>query len=138
MMKTLMILRGLPGSGKSTLAALIVGMIDRDHFSVSSHSADDHMVDEQGNYAFDRDKLYHAHMSCQAEVNNSMVVGFDLIVVHNTSTTEKELKPYLILAAQHDYKVVSLVVENRHGGTNVHGVPEETLVAMKNRFTVSL
>jgi hypothetical protein len=31
-----------------------------------------------------------------------------------------------------------LIVENRHGGVNEHGVPEEKLVQMKNRFEVQL
>jgi hypothetical protein len=31
-----------------------------------------------------------------------------------------------------------LIVENRHGGINEHGVPEEKLVQMKNRFEISL
>jgi hypothetical protein len=29
-------------------------------------------------------------------------------------------------------------VENRHGGINEHGVPEEKLEQMKNRFEVKL
>ena len=56
------------------------------------------------------------------------------IIVSNTSTTEKELQPYLELAKKYDYKVVSLIVENRHGNKDIHGVPEETLVKMENRF----
>jgi hypothetical protein len=29
-------------------------------------------------------------------------------------------------------------VENRHGGVNTHGVPEDKLEVMKNRFEVKL
>ena len=60
------------------------------------------------------------------------------IVVSNTFTTEKELQPYLELAMKYDYKVVSLIVENRHGSQSIHNVPEETLVKMKNRFSIKL
>jgi hypothetical protein len=30
------------------------------------------------------------------------------------------------------------VVENRHGGTNVHNVPEDKIEQMKNRFSIKL
>ena len=32
----------------------------------------------------------------------------------------------------------SLIVENRHGGKNVHGVPDETLEKMEQRFSIKL
>ena len=32
----------------------------------------------------------------------------------------------------------SIIVENRHGSVNEHGVPEETLWKMKNRFEIKL
>ena len=56
------------------------------------------------------------------------------IVVNNTFTSERELQPYLDLARQFGYKVFSVVVENRHGGTNTHNVPEATLEKMRNRL----
>jgi hypothetical protein len=34
--------------------------------------------------------------------------------------------------------VFSIIVENRHGGVNQHGVPDEKLQKMKDRFEVSL
>ena len=60
------------------------------------------------------------------------------IVVANTSTTESEIQPYMDLAKIHGYKIISLVVENRHGNTNVHNVPDETLMKMKERFQIKL
>jgi hypothetical protein len=42
------------------------------------------------------------------------------------------------LAEKYGYKVYSLIVENRHGGVNEHGVPEDKLEIMKNRFEVKL
>lgn len=56
------------------------------------------------------------------------------IVVSNTFTTERELKPYYELAEKYDYNVVSLIVENRHGGKNTHNVPDETIEKMRNRL----
>ena len=60
------------------------------------------------------------------------------IVVSNTSTTEKEMQPYIDLAKKYDYKVTSLIVENRHGGKSIHSVPEETIEKMKQRFEIKL
>ena len=45
---------------------------------------------------------------------------------------------YFDLAKEYGYRVYSLIVENRHSGVNSHGVPEEKLVQMKNRFEISL
>ena len=48
------------------------------------------------------------------------------------------MKPYYELAEKYGYAVFSLIVENRHGGKNVHNVPEETLEKMRNRFEIKL
>jgi hypothetical protein len=62
----------------------------------------------------------------------------DKIVVSNTFTQEWEMEPYFELAKKYGYKVFSLIVENRHGGTNVHNVPEDKIEQMKNRFSIKL
>jgi predicted kinase len=61
-----------------------------------------------------------------------------VIVVSNTFTQEWEMKPYFEMADRYDYKVFSIVVENRHGGVNEHNVPEEVLTKMRERFEVNL
>jgi hypothetical protein len=45
---------------------------------------------------------------------------------------------YFDLAKQYGYQVFTIIVENRHGGVNEHGVPDEKLEQMKNRFEVKL
>jgi hypothetical protein len=60
------------------------------------------------------------------------------IAVSNTFTQEWEMGDYFKLAEKYGYKVVSLIIENRHGGQNVHGVPEDKLQIMKNRFEIKL
>ena len=137
-MRTLIILRGLPGAGKSSFA----------NFMWSSgviFEADKYFYDGYGNYNFDASKLHEAHKWCQFQVENAMISNketdgkyYPEIVLSNTSTTEKELQPYLDLAAKYDYKVVSLIVENRHGNKSVHGVPDETMEKMKKRFDIKL
>jgi len=137
MEKVLIILRGLPGSGKSTFARLMWS-----EYTICE--ADQYWYDKEGNYNFDASKLRQAHEWCQAKVRQFMEDNtlndqfYREIVVSNTSTTEKELQPYLDLANEFGYKVVSLVVENRHGNSNVHNVPQETLQKMKDRFQIKL
>ncbi|MNZ78994.1 hypothetical protein D3C78_975870 [compost metagenome] len=92
---------------------------------------------KDGVYAWKPEKVRHAHSMCQASVEDVMKYGLD-VVVSNTSTTEKELKPYLDLAEKYGYNVTSLITENRHGNQSIHGVPEETMVQMRNRFSVKL
>jgi hypothetical protein len=48
------------------------------------------------------------------------------------------MRPYFDLAEKYGYKVYSLIVENRHGGVNEHGVPEDKLELMRKRFEISL
>ena len=62
----------------------------------------------------------------------------DVIVVSNTFTQEWEMKPYFDLAKTYGYQVFSLIVENRHGGLNQHGVPEDKVQIMKDRFEIKL
>lgn len=60
------------------------------------------------------------------------------VIVHNTFTTEKEIKPYQELAEKYSYTLISLIVENRHGNESIHDVPETTIGKMKNRFSIKL
>ena len=60
------------------------------------------------------------------------------IVVANTFTQEWEMDEYFKMAERYNYRVHTVVVENRHGNENIHGVPEDKLQQMKNRFQVKL
>lgn len=138
-MKNLYIVRGLPGSGKSTFAKKLV----TDDFLVCE--ADKYFIDkETGEYNFDFTKIKEAHKFCQDTVETYMKDSlvndqfYRDIVVSNTFTQEWEMKPYFELAKQYGYQVTSLIVENRHGGINQHGVPEDKIEIMKNRFEIKL
>lgn len=127
-MKELFLLRGLPGSGKSTLAKALGGeQVEADQYFI---------VD--GEYHFDPTKIKTAHEWCRNQVSDWMFLEFERIVVSNTFTQEWEMEPYFQMAREKGYMVYSLVVENRHGGENVHGVPTEKLQQMKNRFEFKL
>jgi len=60
------------------------------------------------------------------------------IAISNTFTQEWEMKPYFELAEKYGYKIFTVIVENRHGGKNIHGVPDDKLEIMRNRFEFKL
>ena len=137
MNKNLYIVRGLPGSGKSTFALNLVGA----DFLVCE--ADKYfMVD--GEYKFDGSKLKEAHESCRNLVETYMKDSlvndqfYREIAVSNTFTQEWEMQAYIDLAKQYGYMVFTVIVENRHGGVNQHGVPDEALTRMRDRFEIKL
>jgi hypothetical protein len=93
---------------------------------------------KDGEYKFDVTKLKQAHNWCYDVVENWMENSEERIVVSNTFTQEWEMKAYYELAEKYGYRVHSIIIENRHGGVNEHGVPEDKLEIMKNRFEVKL
>jgi tRNA uridine 5-carbamoylmethylation protein Kti12 len=133
MEKMLYLVRGIPGSGKSTFAKTLVGEKDYCH-----KEADMFFVDRDGNYNFEPSKIKDAHQWCQEEIEFVMKYNHSPVVVSNTFTQEWELQPYYELAIKYGYYVTSIIVENRHEGTNEHGVPDEVLTKMKNRFETKL
>lgn len=133
-MKSLYLLRGLPGAGKSTLAKKLGDA----HFE-----ADMYFTNENGQYIFNGADIKKAHEWCQNEVQLAMILNHtsglnESIVVSNTFTQEWEMEPYYKLAETYGYRVFSLIVENRHGGENLHNVPEGKIEAMRERFEVKL
>jgi predicted kinase len=137
MTKKLYIVRGVPGSGKSTFALNLVGS----DFLVCE--ADKYFVVD-GEYLFDGSKLEEAHESCRNLVETYMKDSlvndqfYREIAVSNTFTKEWEMQPYFDLAKQYGYMVFTIIVENRHGGTNQHGCPEDRVQAMRDRFEIKL
>ena len=130
MEKILIILRGCPGSGKSTFAQLLVNV---EHIC----TADDYFI-KDGKYEWKPENIGKAHLWCQEKCRRLMAVGMPRIVVANTATTKKELKPYYDLATGYGYKVFSIIVENRHEGKNIHNVPELSIKNMVERFDIKL
>ena len=135
--KTLWILCGVPGSGKSFRTAELMKKYD----GAVKCSADDFMVDEDGNYAFSPDKLGWAHQSCRSKTEKSMKDGVGVIIIDNTNTSARELKPYRKLAKRFNYEVVEELVGNldeesiqKYAERCVHNVPAEHVHRMAQRL----
>ena len=129
MERNLIILRGVPGSGKSTVAFLFGGMIC---------CTDDYFTDADGNYNWNLEEVGIAHKTCQVKCEDAMKNNQEKIIIANTNTTDKEMKPYEELAKEYNYKVFYLVIENRHGNNSLHNVPEETITKMSDRLRNSI
>ena len=135
---SLFLVRGIPGSGKSTFAKHIwneYAICEADKFFHNK---------ETGEYNFDPSRLKEAHEWCRNEVETKMKDHqvnpqyYPEIVVSNTFTQEWEMQTYIDLAKKYGYQVTTLIIENRHGNSNVHNVPAETLDRMRQRFEVKL
>ena len=135
-MRTLYLIRGIPGCGKSSLAHQLAKpwqIFEADQFFMNN-----------GKYEFDYTKIKDAHNDCKRRVHRAMHPSFfrgllyNTVVVSNTFTQEWEMKFYQIIAKKYGYRVFHIVVENRHGGVNEHGVPDDKLEIMKNRFEIKL
>lgn len=131
--KILFINRGLPGSGKSTLAKQLGqggAVFSTDEFFM-----------KEGRYVFNPSMLGTAHAWNLKRATEAMQKGITPIVIDNTNTTAKEIRPYAQAAAQYGYKV-----EMREPDTpwkfdvdelvkkNTHGVPRDAIERMLNRW----
>lgn len=132
----LILLRGIPGSGKTTLGEIILQTTQQQNADVLS--ADNFFTDEKGNYNFDPARIKEAHNICQQKCADRMRLEFSKIVVANTFTEEWEMKPYFEMAKRYNYRIHTVIVENRHDSKNIHGVPEDKLKQMRDRFEITL
>ena len=128
-MKTVVIVRGLPGCGKSTFAKTLGGVC---------FEADQYFYMPDGTYNFDVKKLGLAHADCFKRFEDAVQADEPLVILSNTSTVKKEFAQYIDCAKENGYQVFSVIVENINDTKSTHGVPEETLEKMKNRFQISL
>ena len=125
-MKVLYIVRGLSGSGKTTLAEKLSQLV---------YSADDYFTDSEGNYHFDPSELADARADCFSNVEQAMKTckgNLHCIAVANTFSQAWEAQPYFKLSKKYDYS--PFVVECQNTFQNSHGVPQETINYMKERW----
>ena len=137
-MKKLIIIRGISGSGKSTFSNLLKIAFEAQGLRAIQCEADGYFYDEDGSYNFNVKELNYAHEWCQDCVKLAMESNVEIILLSNTSTSNKEIEPYLALARQYGYTVDSIIKENLHGGVSIHNVPEITLQRQRDRLKANL
>ena len=127
----LTIVRGLPGSGKSTLAkSLTPGSPLR-----NIHIETDQYWMRDGEYKFDFNHLAEAHDWCRTRVREYLERDYH-VVVSNTFTTQKEMRPYFEMAKELGIRPQVILCQGNFG--NIHNVPVDTLSKMAARFQYDL
>ena len=132
--RSLILLRGLPGSGKSTLATVLSENGKYPVTSIDSYFTNP----ETGKYIFEFDKNHLAYKQCEEQTRLHMQQGQAKIFVDNTFTLDWEMEPYFKMAAEYNYTLFVLTVENYHGNTNIHGIETEQLEKMALKYKVQL
>lgn len=129
---TLYIIRGCSGAGKTTFAKEL-------NLAMKGYriEADDFMI-VNGVYEWKAEKLKYSHFQVYSLLNEYMLAGKGPLILSDTNVKSRDLNIYLELAKEHDYRVVSLVVENRHGNSSIHDVPEKTLRRQESALRQSL
>lgn len=127
--KHLYIIRGISGAGKSTLGYTIA--------PYNCYSADDYFTTKEG-YNFNPEQIQDAHDSCRGCVEHALKMGKTPVAVANTFTERWEFDWYLGLAEQYGYMAHVMTVENYHGGTNTHNVPDRIVEKMEERYELNL
>lgn len=133
--KNFYIVRGLPGSGKTTFAKHLQRLFSE---NTVYFEADMFFMDEDGNYNFDINKLDNAHNWCKGIIEASMKATIQNIILSNTSVKESELSPYIKLAKENNYKIFSIILENRHDNTSIHNVSDKIINRMNSNFKIKL
>lgn len=128
-MSRLILVRGMPGSGKSTLAAKLAALEYYNHLETDQYW----MVD--GEYKFDMSRIKDAHQWCQDSVREKLTKGYG-VVVSNTFTTQKEMKPYFDMAKEFGIRPQVILCQGNYG--NIHNVPTDVLARMAERFEYDL
>lgn len=132
-MKKLILIRGLPGSGKSTLAKELLSFYQ----GSKNLEADMWFTDAKGDYHFQSKDIKFAHNWCQYNTKASLDDSDDaVVIVSNTFTTLWEMEPYFKIAKDHGIVPIVYLAQNRF--QNVHGVPEEVLKKMRDRFEYNI
>ena len=136
----LIIIRGLPGSGKSTYVKEQVRGLPGKYVVLST----DDVVSANGVYLWSPDMIRESHHVNQTKCKVAMEKAIEYIVIDNTNTTWKEIKPYVELANKSGYIVRIFEPKtdwkfdvNKCFERNTHKVPLESIKKMLDRWESS-
>lgn len=118
--------RGISGSGKSTYAKELL-----DKGEVDCIVEADQFFMENGKYCFNSRKVSEAHEWAKSKMKLLLKQGKN-VVVANTFTRLWELEGYMDIASQITTDLEVIRMESKY--TNIHGVSEDVVKMMKERF----
>lgn len=120
----LILVRGLPGSGKSTLAAKFAEQ-GFHHFEADAY------IERFGSYHHNAMDFPLAHEECRIDAETSLMAGYN-VVVANTFVTQREIRPYELIAANRNARLVVINTQGRWG--SIHNFPPEAISAMRRNW----
>lgn len=100
-------------------------------FNIPYFEADQYFEDKKGNYNFNPEYLYNAHISCQIKVFSTLKAE-NSCICSNTFLADKEFKAYFHAAKQYNARVFVIKMTTQY--KSIHDIPKETMQRMKNRF----
>lgn len=141
--RKLYLIRGLPGSSKTTKAyELNKEIVIKTGLDPCVCEADEFFEDAYGVYKFDARRLKDAHEYCQL-LTQASLLKWDSAIVSNTSTTLKDIYPYVRIADEYRAELIIVNVDTPWAmdvqqcfEKNVHGCPKSVIQAMKDRWAV--
>jgi predicted kinase len=125
MEQILIIMQGASGSGKSTRAKELA----QQYNAVVFGSDEFFIVD--GVYKFNPKMLGLYHKKNQERTKLALQEGKS-VIVDNTNTQKWEAKPYVQAAVELGVKVMFVRCDGQY--KNIHGVPDEKVLQMRNRL----
>lgn len=127
-MKTFYLVRGCSGSGKSSFASTLSEFLPKSYWA----ETDKLLHDEDGTYRWTEQRVCWAHFETARMLDAAFKSGcYDNIILSDTSVRLKDIKAYLEMAETYGYRIVSMVMENRHGSKDLHGLSAEKLKAQR-------
>lgn len=143
----IIVMSGIPGSGKSTtVKRLVAEHLQRPFTQADVVSADDFFTDDDGTYDFVLEARGTAHKLCFDRFRE-LCIRFrpqDLIIVDNTSITNKERALYIEEAALHGHTAMVCVIRcpldvcvarrDPANPDNKHPIPAEVIREMARLF----
>lgn len=133
--RSLTLIRGLPGSGKSTLARRLLASYESAGHPTYHYEADQYFYNEDGKYVWDGMKIGQAHAWCQDQCFQRLEEGAK-VIVSNTFTVKKEMQVYFDMIHQYGQNPTVILAQSNFG--SIHGVPDQVLANMKNRFLFNI